>query len=166
MTGRQPHKGPGGFTLIELLITLSIAAILMGFAAPKITALFPGTEEKTVARFRHILMKARWVAARDQVPTRLTFDLQRQRLTLIEEKDGGRKSLLKLKLPSQVRMVGFWNVPFGKEKRFSVTFYPDGCGEGFGVFLERGTTRLTAIGYPYRPGVELVPGWRERPGNG
>ncbi len=150
------------------MITLSIAAILIGFSAPKITALFPSATEKTTARFRHILMKARWVSARDERPVQVTFDLEKQRLILTERgKDGGkRKTLLTLALPEPVKMVGFWNTSSERKKRLTITFYPDGRSDGFGVFLEKGTKRVTVVGYPYRPGVAFVPGWRERPWNG
>ena len=160
------ERSSGGFTLIELLITLSIAAILIGITAPKISALFPDTETRTVNRFRHVLMKARWVAARDQVPVRVTFDFKAQRIILSEKHKGRRKDLLTLSLPSGVRMMGGWNVEIGTKPIFSILFYPDGRGEGFGIFLEKGMTRMTVVGYPYRPGVELLMGWRESPQNG
>jgi len=166
VTGRAEHRSPAGFTLIELLITLSIAAILIGVTAPKISALFPDTETRTVNRFRHALMKARWVAARDQVPVRVTFDFEAQRLTLSEKRKGQWKNLMTLSLPSGVRMVGGWNVTPGTKEALSIQFLPDGQGEGFGIFLEKGMKRLTAVGFPFRPGVELLPGWQERSQHG
>lgn len=165
MVMAENDKRPGirGFTLIELLVTLSIAAILMGVMAPKISALFPDPMERTVTRFRQVLMKARWLAARDQTPVRVVFDLQRQEITLYDMRQGKKKRISSTKLPAGIKMVGFWNMETTTGKRFTLRFLPDGRGEGFGVFLEKGTQRMTAIGYPFRSGVELIPGWIERP---
>lgn len=159
-------SGLAGFTLIELLITLSIAAILMGVMAPKITALFPDTEEKTSTRLRQVIMKARWLAARDQVPVRVIFDLQRQEIILSQLRHGRKRVLSSIRLPAEMKMVGFWNMSMSKEGKFYIRFLPDGRGSGFGLFLERGTTRMTAIGYPFRSGVAFIPGWVESEQNG
>lgn len=163
MPGVRKNLGIGGFTLVELLVTLSIAAILMGIIAPKISALFPDPASSTVTRFHQVLMKARWLAARDQTPVRVIFDLQRQEINLYEVGQGKEKIISSTKLPAGIKMVGFWNMGTNSRKRLILRFLPDGKGEGFGVFLERGTNRMTAIGYPFRSGVELVPGWVERP---
>jgi len=159
----RKNPGIGGFTLVELLITLSIAAILMGVMAPKISALFPDPVGRTVTRFHQVLMKARWLAARDQTPVRVIFDLQRQEITLYEMRQGKEKRISSTRLPAGIKMVGFWNMDTNSRKRFTLRFLPDGIGEGFGVFLEKGTQRMTAIGYPFRSGVELISGWIERP---
>ncbi len=159
-------EGSNGFSLIELLITLSIAAILIGFAAPKISVLFPDAKEKTIERFRHALMRARWIAARDEIPVRLTFDFKSQRLVLSEKIKGKEKGLSVFRLPSDVRMVGPWNPSSGQKAMLSIWFYPDGRGGGFGIFLEEGLSRFTAIGYPYRSGVELLNGWQKGFRNG
>ena len=158
-----------GFTLVELLITLAIATILIGITAPKISALFPGSETTISNRFRHAIMQARWAAARDQVPVQVSFDLKSQMILLSEEKlvkgKKERKRLLKLKMPMRTKMTGFQTKERTSKKTLLLQFFPDGRGEGFGIYLERGTARLTVMGFPFRPGVEIAQGWVEGPQN-
>ncbi|MBW1659723.1 MAG: prepilin-type N-terminal cleavage/methylation domain-containing protein [Deltaproteobacteria bacterium] len=164
MVRKQTRGCSKGFTLVELLITLAIATILIGVMAPKISALFPDTGEVINNRFRHALMKARWSAARDQTPVRIVFDLKEQKIVLFEKKEKGKeKVLLSLKMPENTRMAGFWGENTTSQKRLSLRFLPNGQGEGFGIFLEKGTERMTVMGYPFRPGVEIVRGWVKGP---
>ncbi len=151
-----------GFTLLEILVTLTIAVVVIMISAPKISALFPTPEEKVVSLFRLAIMRARWLAARDQIPVEIVLDSMGQAIQIREERQkGGNKVLLTRRLPRDVRMVGFWNAP--AQKRKVIRFLPNGQGGGFGVFLERQGRRLTVVGYPYRPGVEVWRGWIEEP---
>ena len=149
-----------GFTLVELLIVLAIMAILIGVSAPKLTALFPNSLEKTATRLRGAMMKARWMAARDCRDVYLSFDIRQQKIMILRRKKGvGWKHLGEIILPADVRMEGLWRASGKTDKKEILRFAPDGGGEGFGLFLLVGQKRLTAIGYPFRQGVELVPGW-------
>ncbi len=166
MARTQTRGCSKGFTLVELLITLAIAAILIGVTAPKISALFPATRETVANRFRHAMMKARWSAARDQTPVRVVFDLKEQKIVLFEKTEKGKeKELLSLNMPGGTKMTGFWGENTTSQEKLSLRFLPNGQGEGFGVFLEKGATRMTVMGYPFRPGVEVVRGWVEGPQN-
>jgi prepilin-type N-terminal cleavage/methylation domain-containing protein len=154
-----------GFTLVELLVTLAIVTILIGITAPKISALFPDSEAVISNRFRHAIIRARWAAARDQVPVQVSFDLEKQMILISEEESvKGKKEwkrLLKLKMPAGTKMTGFQEKGVTSKKTLLLRFFPDGRGEGFGIYLERGTTRLTVMGFPFRPGVEIARGWVE-----
>jgi len=150
-----------GFTLVELLITLSIMAIVIGIMTPKISALFPNAGEMAGTRVRHAVMKARWISARDQVPVFLVFDRKTQKIELFEREKGKEKTLFTITLPAGMKMVRFWNPDPETAGRMTLQFLPDGRGEGFGLLLEDGDSRLTVMGFPFRPGVTVVSGWVE-----
>ncbi len=155
----RPLKKHAGFTLVELLVVMAIAAILLGVAVPKISVLFSDPVEKTVTRLRGAMMRARWLAARDNRTVYLVFDMRAQKVLTLRRKEPGWKRLGEMALPSGVYMAGLWRASGIAEKKEALSFFPDGEGEGFGLFLEIGPRRMTAIGYPFRQGIELVPGW-------
>jgi len=152
-------KKRAGFTLVELLVVMAVASILLGVTVPKISALFSDPVEKTVTRLRGAMMRARWLAARDNRTIYLVFDIKGQKILTLKRKGPGWKRLGEAVLPSGVQMAGLWRASGISEKKEALRFFPDGEGEGFGLFLKIGTRRLTAIGYPFRQGIELVPGW-------
>jgi prepilin-type N-terminal cleavage/methylation domain-containing protein len=152
-------KKRAGFTLVELLVVMAIASILLGVTVPKISALFADPVEKTVTRLRGAMMRARWLAARDNRTVFLVFDIRGQKVLTLRRKGAEWKRLDEMTLPSGVHMAGLWRASGISEKKEALRFFPDGGGEGFGLFLKIGSRRLTAIGYPFRQGIELVPGW-------
>jgi general secretion pathway protein H len=143
----DPHSGPwhhrhdeAGFTLIEMLVVLTIAALIVGLALPRLT----GAEEKATLR-----TAAHQVAAALRTTRSLAMTSGRAEAFVIDTANGAFRAgptASPGQLPRGVRLA-LVTVTADRDSASQgrIQFFADGSSTGGGVLLATGKTRSQVL---------------------
>lgn len=140
MNRRPPAPRPAsGFTLLELLVVLTLVGLILGLAAPRLSAGVPGVSARAAVRdVAALLQTARNRAVTEQRPVIVAVDGEGRSLALDDDR-------LRLDPEVELAVVG------ARSEAAELRFYPDGSTSGASL-------RLGRPGHRYRVELDWLTG--------